>query len=250
MKKEYVFFSETLKSNTSVSIITPDLIERKSMKILWLLHGGYGDNNEWIANTDIAKLAEERNLCVIMPSAGNSFYSDMTDGGKYFTHLTEELPKLIKAETAIDVLSSGNYIAGVSMGGYGAFKIALNYPEKFKYAAALSGSIDLKAMYDYAVINDVPTADHFNKVYGSIENFLESRSDLFSLILKRKAENKLPKLYMCCGTNDFLFHLSKSYVEHLNNNMIDVTYEEDEGFSHDYSYWNTKLESVLGWMGV
>lgn len=243
-------FSKILNDNTFLNVIIPPIMNNKRMRVLWLLHGGDGDHNEWCYNSRIEDYVEEKNLLVVMPSLGNSFYADNINGYKYFTYLAQELPNILSDIFPISKLGEDNYIAGVSMGGYGAFKLALNYPNRYKMAAAISGSMDLKAIYDYALENDVTTAKHFNAVFCSIDDFQNSKNDLFHLIKMKQKENDLPKLYMCCGTNDFLYDVSKNYVKYLNSLDIHLTYEEDNGYYHDFKYWDLKIQRVLEWMNL
>ena len=137
--------------DVSLNIIVPQKRINKKMKVLWLLHGGYADYTQWCKNSNIEKYVEGKNFYIVMPDVNNRFYADMVEGKKYFTYLTEELPHILSDLFPISNLCEDNYIAGESMGGYGAFKIALNYPNKYKMAAGLSGSMNLKAMYLYAL---------------------------------------------------------------------------------------------------
>lgn len=155
------FFSRTLMENTDLNIIIPtfdsaDLFNPKDhhpehgFKTLYLLHGMYGNYADWERYTGIEAYAQAKNLAVIMPSAANSFYTDMAHGNKYYTYITEELPVFAKSLFPISDTREDTFIAGLSMGGYGAWKIALNHPERFSYAASLSGAVDINTVYKMA----------------------------------------------------------------------------------------------------
>ena len=122
----------------------------KRYKVLWLLHGTCGDNMDWVRRTNIELYATEKNLVVVMPSALNSNYSNWEDtmlGYNMYDYLTEELMPLIYGWLPVSNKREDNFIAGLSMGGRGTIKYAVNHPEKFAAAAVLSAStIDLTRM--------------------------------------------------------------------------------------------------------
>ena len=82
------------------------------------------------------------NLIVIMPGAERSFYADMEHGYKYWTYISEELPSIMKSFFPISDKREDTFVAGLSMGGYGAMKLAFNHPERYAAAASLSSAVD------------------------------------------------------------------------------------------------------------
>ena len=89
---------------------------------LWLLHGMHGDRNSWMNGSAIVRHARARGIAVVMPSAENSFYTDQKYGFKYYTFIAKELPEYLRKILPLSKKREKNYIAGLSMGGYGAFK--------------------------------------------------------------------------------------------------------------------------------
>ncbi len=236
---------------TNVTVIMPERREyRKPLKVLWLLHGFSDDDSAWTRNTSIERYVEDKNLCVIMPAVDHSFYSDMIYGNKYFTYVTDELPKFLSSMLNISTKKEDNFIAGLSMGGYGAFKVALNQPERFTAAASFSGVLDLLDFYKNKKQYDDLFLQHAKMIFGGEDDFEKSKSDLMHMAEVNKDSKDIPRLYMCCGKNDFLFHMNVKYHEHLNKLDIPVTYEEDEGFEHTWDYWDMKIQKVIEWMGL
>lgn len=135
------------------------------------MHGGTEEHTIWIRKTSIERYVDGKNVCIIMPAVDWSFFADMVHGNNYFTYLTEELPDLIHDIFNTSVACEDNYVAGVSMGGYGAFKLALNYPDRYSKVASIFGSLDLKAMYDYTLENDKHTANRLDYAFGNVSNF-------------------------------------------------------------------------------
>ena len=142
--------SAALDQNTGVSIILPDPGEgllrpgkegqaRPCYPVLYLLHGTYGDHTDWCRYTSIERYAREWGLAVVMPACGNTFYQDMASGPQYKTFVLDELPAYLSAMLPLSTKREEVYIAGLSMGGYGAMHLALSRPRQFGAAASLSG---------------------------------------------------------------------------------------------------------------
>jgi S-formylglutathione hydrolase FrmB len=179
-----------------------------------------------------------------MPAVNLSYYCDMHYGYDYLTYITKELPEVFSKMFNLSRKKEDNYVAGLSMGGYGAFKVALNYPDNYCMAASLSGNLDIISRID-------EYEDKLIKlVFGSKEEFLGSENDLRHIAKLRKEENKLPKLYMCCGTEDFLYQNNHDFLAYLNSIDVPVTYEEDKEYAHEWKYWDLKIQRALEWMGL
>ncbi|HUZ18351.1 MAG TPA: alpha/beta hydrolase-fold protein, partial [Spirochaetia bacterium] len=152
------FYSESLSLSTSMTVILPQnttsQIGMKNVaagsrhKTLYLLHGLSDDHTIWARRTSIERYVAPLGLAVIMPAVGRSFYTDMKHGGAYETFVADELPAIAGEFFPLSAKREDTYIAGLSMGGYGAFKLALNHPERYCAAASLSGVLDLMKRVD------------------------------------------------------------------------------------------------------
>ena len=240
--------SGVLGLSTGVTVIMPqDTAKGEMIKVLWLLHGMSDDHTAWCRQTSVERYAEGRKLCVVMPALDISLYTDMLYGNSYFTYLTRELPDMLGAMLPISRSREDNYVAGLSMGGYGAFKTALNYPDRYSMAASLSGALDREYSYER---NDEMNKEVFRRAFGDMDKFLGSRSDLRYMAKKRNEEGSLPELYMCCGTDDFLYEENVQYHSYLKSLGIPVAYEKEEGYAHTWEYWDLKIRRALEWMGL
>jgi len=253
---EVNFFSETLGLLSSMYVLLPQrqLAEvkkqtRKKLRTLYLLHGHSDDHTAWQRYTSIERYAEGLNLAVVMPAVHLSFYNDMAHGGKYWQFISEEVPALVRDIFPVSSRREDNFVAGLSMGGYGALKMALTYPERFAAAASLSGAVD---------INDVVSVrkgDPFNKawleemrtVFGDLSKVAGSRNDLFTLAKKVSKSPVKPRLYQCCGTEDDLYPQNIRFRDAVRKLPLDLTYEEGPG-EHNWAYWDEMIQNVLGWM--
>lgn len=253
---ECKFFSESLGLSCAMNVILPQQtrtqigmagrIRGKKHPVLWLLHGMSDDHTIWARRTSIERYAAETGLAVIMPAANLSWYQDMAAGPKYATFLREELPALAQSFFPISPLRKDNFVAGLSMGGYGAFFLALSQPERFAAAASLSGALDAAGI---AGGRD----DHFRTVmhaaFGPAEKIAGGSSDLFALAKKLiRSGVKPPALYACCGTGDHLLPGNRLFAEHAKKIGLPLVYEEQEGPGHSWDYWDHQIQRVIEWL--
>jgi putative tributyrin esterase len=147
---EVRFFSETIGMLSSMYVLLPQrkMEERNGKrppkyKTLYLLHGHSDDHSAWQRYTSIERYAEDLHLAVVMPAVHMSFYNDMAHGWKYWQFISEEVPALARDMFSLSSARKDNFVAGLSMGGYGALKMALTHPDRFAAAASLSGALDL-----------------------------------------------------------------------------------------------------------
>src|SRR5438105_15742137 len=112
-------YSEALGVQVNFHVLLPQQT-RAQFPVLWLLHGLSDDHTIWLRRTSIERYAAEKNLAVVMPAAGRSYYQDMANGARYWTFLTEELPAMCRAWFPLSSRREENFAAGLSMGGYGA----------------------------------------------------------------------------------------------------------------------------------
>lgn len=257
------FYSEVLGLSTSAKVILPQNTKTQigmggakangNSPVLYLLHGLSDDESIWIRRTSIERYVAEKNLIVVMPNGGRGFYTDMVHGYKYFTFITEELPTLMQQFFHISSKREDTFIAGLSMGGYGALKIALSCPERYAAAASLSGVTDIVRTYEYTKkdpYNSVMTADEIESILGTFTDIEGSKHDLFHLTkeLSQKRCEK-PRIYQCCGTEDLLYQDNVKFREFIKKLDYDYTYEEENGI-HEWGFWDRKIQDVLNWLQV
>lgn len=138
-----------------------------------------------------------------------------------------------------------NFVAGLSMGGYGAFKLALCYPQRYAAAASLSGALDVVRLTGTELEAGQPELLH---VFGDPQTLAGSRNDLFALAVSARAGgNELPKLYQWCGTEDYLYLDNRRFRKHLESLDIAVNYDEGPG-GHEWACWDAQIQKVLAWL--
>ena len=220
--------------------------------VLYLLHGAYGDHTDWGRLTSIEKYADQYKLAVIMPAAANSFYQNMYRGGAYLTYLTQELPAFVEKYFPVRSREK-NYVAGASMGGYGALRIALARPDKFAACASLSGAIDIEEIHKMQSSDESQGPFRWSDIFEFPDKIEGSEADLFARIeelLRRQAP--LPRIYQTVGTEDFIYHANvtaREKLEKLEKLGLDYTYEEYPGI-HDWYFWDAHIQDVLRWLNL
>ena len=254
------FFSTSLCFGTDLEVFvpTPDADELLNAKprdyfkpgvkyqVLYRLHGAYGDYSDWLHLTSVERYAQDHKLAVVMPSASNSFYQDMVYGSDYLTYITEELPRFCEANFPISPKREDTFVAGLSMGGYGALKIALTKPEKYSCAASLSGALDLETILP--LLASMPATPFDPKDILGEGEIAGSDADLFTLIGRLQKEGKeLPKIYQTVGTEDFIYPSNQAAKKKFEEMGVEFTYAEHPGI-HDWKFWDAHIQDILNWL--
>jgi putative tributyrin esterase len=243
---------ETVKVNLSLYVILPDPgklggVPIAKRKVLYLLHGLSEDASAWQRYTAIETLASAYGLVVVMPSAGRSFYSDQPNDQRYFAYLTEELPRYLADVFGLMPRREDTFIAGNSMGGYGAFKAALLRPELYAAAASFSGVLSLEIL---KLNPDDQRRGEFTLLFGDLDKLAGSEHDP-AVWLQRAAQNPsaLPHLFLAVGRQEDLYPLSGYFHAACQSLGVRSEYHEEDGH-HDWFLWDRQirqfLASVLG----
>ena len=226
--------------------------EEKPLKTLYLLHGIFGHYMDWLTSSRIQSLAQGKNLAVIMPSAENKFYVDNEASlDMHGAFIGEELVDFTRRLFPLSRKREDTFIAGLSMGGYGAIRNGLKYADTFSCLAALSSALiqDQVVASTYA-IDHGPFGNrrYYESIFGDIDKLPGSDMDVRALVKNRLAENKpMPRIYLACGTEDSLIQNNRSFKDFLNENKVAVDYVEGPG-EHNWVFWDSYIEKVLEWL--
>ena len=258
---KFNFESQYLGNNHTVGIILPDkprdvepkdfYDRNKKYKVLWLLHGTFGDYSDWIRKSMIELYACENDLIVVMPSAMNSIYENWPDFGLGFNmwdYFFEELMPVVYNWFPASDKREDNFIAGLSMGGRGTAKFVCGHPEKFAAAAVLSSSPrDLRAAVesgpDRRMMNDIKRA-------GSVESYLESPENTWDHFTELAGTGKLPRLYFCCGEDDGALENFRKFEAYAKEIGLDATFETEPGYRHEWRFWDLYIQKALLFFGL
>ena len=256
---EVNFISKCLMRTVTFNAIIPvdkfgpqaENAEQKPLKTLYLLHGIFGNYTDWVNGTRIQAWAEANDLAVIMPSGENRFYLDDEKSGElYGEFIGKELVEFTRKLFPLSDKREDTFIAGLSMGGYGAIRNGLKYAENFGCVIGLSAALVHDTWKD--ADNSAPILtfrrNYYEAIFGEYDKVKGSDKDPKALLLKLKEEGRpVPKMYLCCGTEDDLVTVNRDFRDFLNENGVDLTYVEGPG-KHDWVFWETYIKKVLDWL--
>src|SRR5690349_24431898 len=186
---EIKFFSETIGLLSSMYVLLPQRTladarnkRKPKYRTLYLLHGHSDDHTAWQRWTSIERYVEGLNLAVVMPAVHLSFYTDMVYGGKYWQFISEEVPAMVRDMFPLSTGREDNFVAGLSMGGYGALKLALTHPDRYAAAASPSGADDIREVVSgHHHPEDRAWLDGIRNVFGDLKKVPGSKHDLLTL---------------------------------------------------------------------
>jgi putative tributyrin esterase len=247
------FFSDVLGLSTSMTVVLPQATSSqigmtgtatdRDAPVLYLLHGLSDDDTIWLRRTSIERYAAPLGLAVVMPQVGRSFYTDEAHGNRYWTFLSEELPAVVRSFFHVSDRREDTFVAGLSMGGYGAVKWALRQPDRFAAAATLSGAVDVVALER---LQHEPDRERlWHTVFGG-QPIGGTDDDLFAL-LDTVDPAGAPRLYVGCGTEDRLFPHNQRFLDAVRARGFDVTEDFRPG-EHEWGLWDIVVQDVLKWI--
>lgn len=264
------FLSKYLGMQTNVTLCIPsfsfaDVMEgRKDVyqtgmrfQTLYLLHGGSGDDSDYVNFSNIVRYADDNKLAVVMPCDFNGEYTDVPKGPKYLKYIIEELIPMTRAFFPLSDKREDTFVGGLSMGAAGAMKMALVYPELFSAALILSGAarhpdtlkpgspVAMPRMADPEDPDAMPMPN-LTDIYGDWETFAKSNHNAYLAAENNVKEGKtLPEFYFACGLEDFALPRCWQGYEELMKLGYKVQMEELPGYKHEWDFWDLILRKAL-----
>lgn len=243
------YYSSVLGLSTTATVILPQAASGQigmagaaaggRLPTLYLLHGLTDDDSIWQRRTSIERYVAELPLAVVMPTVHRGWYTDQADGYRYFTHIADELPQVMGSFFPLSQRREDTYAAGLSMGGYGAFKLALRRPERFGAAASLSGALDVGA-------EPGDLGDDWRRTFSTVERSRENGDDLIDLV-HAADPTATPRLWAWCGTEDFLLPHNHRFRDAAADAGVGMEYHESPG-THEWGAWDREIQRVLAWL--
>ncbi|HEX8503581.1 MAG TPA: alpha/beta hydrolase family protein [Pyrinomonadaceae bacterium] len=205
--------------------------------VLYLLHGWGGDHDSWLTHSSLARYAAERQLIVVTPEGGAGWYTDAPGGEPYESHFLRELLPDVDGRFRTIRDRRGRGIAGYSMGGYGALKLAFKHPELFAFAGSTSGALDAAARTD---------EESLVRAFGGPGSPARAENDLPRLAREFPAERRgaLPFLYLDCGLGDEWFGVNRDFAATLAARGFAHEYRQLPG-GHVWPYWDAQAREIL-----
>lgn len=246
--------SEALNRPTAFDIFIPNDGQPENggntgspMRTLFVLHGYTGSAWNWVPE----HLSRKYNFAVVTPNGENGFWLDgISSGHNFCTLVGQEIPDYLHKTFGLANSAEDTNILGLSMGGFGALHTALMYPERFGRVGAMSSAL---IVHEVAGMkpgggNDKANYEYYRECFGEPEKVLESDNNPETLVDKLQAAGKkLPEIYMCCGTEDFLLENNRRMHKFLTDRKVPHEYIESPG-THDVPFWNEYTAKIIPWM--
>ena len=216
---------------------------------LYLLHGLSGNYSNWLSKTKLADYAAQFQMIVVTPEGGDGWYTDSATvpADKYESYIMQELIPEIESRYRAVRGREGRAIAGLSMGGYGAIKFGVKYPDKFIFAASISGALDAARR---TASNPGHAWDYLRpsimQTFGEAGSQTRADNDLYGLVrrLPSKRLVSLPFFYLDCGTEDGFLMSNHELAGIFLELKIPHEYRHLPG-QHNWAYWDSQLREVL-----
>ncbi|MBR0373733.1 MAG: acetylesterase [Mogibacterium sp.] len=209
-------------------------------KTLYLLHGLLGNYTDWVSQTRIQKWAEEKNLAVVMPSGDNSFYlNSRTPWNDYGTFIGQELVEITRRMFPLSEKREDTFIAGLSMGGFGAIRNGIVYSENFSHVAGLSAAVHI-----FEDISEEANIGLFDNMAAAAKT---DRNPWVAVDEMLSEQRRVPKVYLACGTKDDLLESNLAFRDYLQEKGIEVTWDEED-CGHEWDFWDRQIKKVLDWL--
>ena len=239
-------FSEALEMMTTVSVLLPDMkhMTEEPLQTMYLLHGFSDDHTAWMRKGRIEEYAEPYRLCVVMPEVAHSFYTDLPWGEKYFTYVTQELPAYLEKLLPLRKDRAGRFVAGLSMGGYGALRVALSYPDRYAAAASLSGAVWMQPCFG----DKSGKSGHLMNLAFDSEQDMIDRGGVLTALADKLTKETAPRLYQACGTEDFLFEANQRFYA-SQGERLGIRYVTEPGV-HCWEFWQKHIQQAMEYFGI
>lgn len=238
--------SERLRFPVEMCVYLPD--EEGELSVLWLLHGANSECMEWFTQTSLQRYLAGRRLAVITVSVHNGFYVNMQYGAPYADYLEQEwVSSVRRLFPCLPCERSRNFLAGASMGGFGALRLAVNRPGLFSKVGSFAGSIEMPTIVERYQRGIQPGGEDFVWAFGDYENMILNSNDVIYMAQQCVRESRMPQVCLICGTQDFGYALNMMARDDLRLAGADVVWRETEGI-HSFDCWDAQLPFFLDWL--
>ncbi len=250
---ERTFASTALGRTMPYTILLPagyDADGDRRYPVLYLLHGAWSNHAEWAARTKLADHAARFPLIIVCPEGENSCYVNGANGERWENYIVADLPAQIEATERTRAERSGRAIAGLSMGGLGAFDCGMRHPARYCASASHSGAFSLLTGAGMSAGDD----PQFRAVLGPPNSPTRQEYDPQHVIeqaIRAHGADGLPMLTLDCGLADYPDLLAANRALHRTMTRLGVHhfYREQPG-GHDWLYWDREIRFTLQFLAA
>lgn len=241
--RDVVFHSAALGREMRYSAVLPAPIpSHQKLPVAYLLHGGGGSFRDWSNYSDVARFAET-GLVLVMPQGDYSYYVNAVERpeDRYEDYIVQDLLSDVEARFAIGSDRRNRAIVGVSMGGFGAIKLALSHPDLFAFAGALSPAIDVpRRRFSWMRIQQYRSQ---SSIFGPWDSSARQRNDPF-LLARSVDPAKAPYLFLACGEGESLLSPNREFAAVVTEQHLRHEFHVLPG-GHDWKQWNKQLPGLF-----
>jgi putative tributyrin esterase len=250
-------FSESLSRRVSFGAIIPEKGEGSPnaagrYPVLWLLHGATDDYTAWQRYTSLERYLKRVGIACILPSADISFYANI-NAGRYLDYVALELPDICRRMFPISAAPQDNFLAGMSMGGFGTMKIGFTHPEKYAALGIFSSGNFIDLNVSPAPGGPRAPLNFVRQLVFGVDQFEQAHdTDLDMLWLARQAAasgKPLPRIFGVCGTEDSCHDEEVRDLAYFRSLGFDCLFMDGPG-RHDFDFWDPWLNVFLQWLPV
>ena len=241
--QDVTFRSAALNRDMQYRVIVPKEVPvGKKLPAVYLLHGGGGSYLDWSNDADLSSFAEH-DLILVMPEGNSSYYTNSIEHPRerYEDYIVHDVILDVESKFPVSVGRQSRAIVGVSMGGYGAVKIALRHPELFAFAAGISPAVDVPSR-PFSIKRLMQWRFH-SSIFGPAGS--QTRRDNDPFVLARSADSgKTPYLYLVCGDQEGLLPANRAFADLLSQRQIPHEFHVVAG-GHNWQQWSRSVPSVF-----
>lgn len=250
------FDSQILKTRVPLNVYLPDKMDYmkppedprehfkfKPFKTMYALHGAWDDAMQWVEQTSILRYAQDKNIALVMPSVGNSFYANTLYALRYEDFFIQEVIGFARGIFPLSDRREDNYIIGASMGGYGALKFSIK-TGLFSKAILLSPVVDIS--YSARLLKNLGL--NTDETIGKWKELKGSKDDIKVMLDELNGDySSLPEIFMLGGSEDYLIETNRAYAKDFEARGIKCTYVEYKG-AHEWAFWDEHLKEAMDWL--
>ena len=241
--RDITFHSAALSRDMRYRVVLPaGLAVGAKLPVVYLLHGGGGNFRDWSNYSDSARFAE-RGLILVMPEGDESYYVNSAERrqDRYEDYIVNDLIADVESKFLVAAGRANRAIVGVSMGGFGAIKLAFSHPELFVFAAGISPAVDVPSRP--FSIKRISQWQHHRSIFGPWGSRTRRQGDPF--VLARSVDPaKAPYLFLTCGEQEGLLPANRSFAALLKNRHFQYEFHIVPG-GHNWNQWDERLPSVF-----
>lgn len=228
-------------------IYLPDAYDNddRTYPVLYLLHGLFGSFENWTELGGIEAAVAGRDLIVVMPEGEDGWYCNGINADDRYEHyITGELIEHCDKAYRTKNTKLFRAVAGNSMGGYGAVKFAIKFPQLFDFAYSSSGAF---AVTDWNEESQPPQWQEYKasvtRIYGNKNCRIRAENDIFELA-KIADKINLPEIYFDCGIDDKFLEVNTTLADSFKKLGVSCNFQKISG-GHDWEFWSNRAKHII-----